>query len=137
MTKDKTHRILDITDEIILWHEFEDVYMTIKPSNQQIYLGAIYSEPSCGLISTKNNWCLVGGTALILWTKKEIVGINDHDLQHIFDIRETSENKVELLIDPWADNSAIWGFDIITKEKNKIKDFIAFKGKAYTNRVVW
>ncbi len=137
MTQDKNYKILDETDELILGHVFERAYLTIKATNENLSLGDFYGDPTCGLISRANDWCVIGGSTLLVWTRDEIATIKDNDTNWASDIRQITENKVELLIDPWADNSAIWEFDIITKEKNKIKDFTDYKDKEYTDNVVW
>ena len=137
MTQDKNYKILCETEKLVLGHIFEDAYLTIKETNETINLGDFYGDPDCGLISKSNDWCIVGGSTLIVWARNEILKIKDDDLRWVFDIRQIDQHKVELLIDPWADNSSIWEFDIITKEKNKIKDFPDYKDKEYTDSVAW
>lgn len=137
MRQDKNYKILDETDDLLLGHLFEDAFLTIKATNESVSLGDFYGDPTCGLISRTNKWCIVGGSTLLVWTQDEIFRIQDNDLAWVSDIRQINENKVELLIDPWAENSAIWEFDITTKKKNKIKDFTDYKDKQYTDNVVW
>ena len=137
MTQDNNHTILDESDDLVLSHIFEEAYLTIKTTGERISLGNFYGEPICGLISNSNDWCIVGGSELVVWTKEEITRIKDADLYWACKIRQKSDTKVEILIDPWADNSSIWEFDILTKERSKIKDFPYYKGKEYSETIIW
>ena len=137
MKQDKNYKILAETDELILGHIFEVAFLTIKATNENVSLGDFDGDPTCGLISRTNDWCVVGGSALLIWTKNRIFKIQDESLYWVSDIRQTSENRIEVLIDPWAENAAIWEIDIVTKKKNKVKDFTDYKNKEYTDNVVW
>ena len=46
----------------------------IKVKSKLINLGSFYGDLYCGLIDQDNEWCLVGGSILILWNKKENFG---------------------------------------------------------------
>ena len=46
-----------------------------------------------------------------------------------FDMRQTGETQVQILTDPWKDDSAIWLFIIFNDRKNKIMDFPDYKFK--------
>ena len=128
---------LDETTDFILMYRYECAYLLVKAAKEEIYLGDFYGNPTCGFISNVNNWCIVCGVTFVIWTKNEIVEIADNDLSYVFEVRQIAKNKVELLIDPWVENAAIWEFDITTKEKHKIKDFPYYKNKEYTNNVEW
>ena len=41
----------------------------------------------------------------------------------------------EFLTDPWHKDSAIWEIDIETLELKKIRDFLDYQGKEYTENV--
>lgn len=137
MIQDIHYKILDETEELILGYLFEDAYLTVKATGENTGLGTFYGDPVCGLIDSANNWCIVGGAILVLWTKDEIISINDEDLFGVYDLRQTDENKTQLLLDPWADHAAVWEFDVITKGKNKIKDFPDYRDNSYTDKVAW
>ena len=137
MLQDKNHIILDETEHLILGHLFEEAYLINKSTGERINLGNFYGDPTCGLISRTNDWCILGGSELVVWVKGEITRIKDSDLFWVCKIRAKGENKVELLIDPWEDNSSIWEFDILTKERFKIKDFPYYRGKEYSEDIIW
>ena len=100
-------------------------------------MGSFYGDPDCGLIDQNNQWCLVGGSALILWNKKKILEINDANLCWIYAVRQTDANKVQILTDPFANNSAVWELDTLTTKFRKIRDFDNYKNKKYTDIIEW
>lgn len=108
-----------------------------KPLNLQILMGDFYGDPSCGLISNDNKWCLVGGSTLRLWTGSEVFEIKDDNLNWACKFRQVDANKVEILIDPWSDNSSVWELNIQTRENRKIKDFANYKDREYTDDIEW
>ncbi|HTF82663.1 MAG TPA: hypothetical protein VL947_13095 [Cytophagales bacterium] len=59
----------------------------------------------------------------------------DKELKGIYDIRQVGESEIEILTDPWAENAAIWRYNIITEHKTKIRDFPDYKEKEYTQEV--
>lgn len=125
------------TEKFVVGHVFEKAYLTDISTGQTILIGEFYGNPSCGLISNDNKWCLVGGSALRLWTENEVYEVKDDNLYWACKLKQTDTNKVEILIDPWADNSSIWEFDVETKESRKIKDFNNYKDKEYTDDIEW
>lgn len=137
MIQDKNFQILDETEELILGHSFEDACLINKSTNEKKKLGDFYGEPTCGLISKTNDWCVVAGDKLVVWIKNEGVKSEDDDLSWIHDIRQAGPNSIEILIDPWSHNSAIWELDILTGIKRKIKGFTDYKGQAYCDHVIW
>ena len=137
MTQNENYKVLSETEELVLGHVFEDAYLTTKKSGETISLGDFYGHPDCGLISRTNDWCIVCGPILVVWTKNNISRIECADLNRVFDIRQSGSYTVQLLIDPWAANSAIWECNITTKEKCKIRDFPDYKDKEYTDNVKW
>lgn len=137
MTRDIHYKILDETEELILGYLFEDAYLTVKATGGNTKLGTFYGDPVCGLIDSANNWCIVGGAILVLWTKDNIISVSNEDLSGVYDLRQTGNYKVQLLLDPWADNAAVWEFDVTKKVKSKIKDFPDYRDKAYTDKVAW
>lgn len=125
------------TDEFVLGHIFEQVYLTEKTTDRVVFIGDFYGDPSCGLISRDNTWCLVGGATLILWTEMGVTEIEDSNLRWACKLRQTDTNTVEILIDPWADTSSIWEFNTHTRERTRIKNFDDYKNKEYTDDIDW
>jgi hypothetical protein len=130
-------RPLDETDIYVLFQEFEDVFLFEKDSNSELWRTSMYGDAICGLIGLSNEWVIAGGAELILWKNNHLKFIQDKDLQWVYDVRHTGENEVQLLTDPWKENAAVWRFDILTEEKNKIRDFPDYLTKEYTDKVEW
>ena len=137
MTNQNNYIKLHSTEKFIVGHIFETAYLTEIASGQTTIIGDFYGDPSCGLISNDNKWCLVGGSTLRVWTENEVYEITDDNLYWACKLRQIDNNKVEILIDPWADNSSVWEFNIKTKESKKIKDFDNYKDKEYTDEIEW
>jgi hypothetical protein len=121
---DSNFHMLHETDKFILGYVFEDAYLINKKNNKEIYIGAFYGDPACGLISKNNDWCLVCGNTITSWKKDgNIYNINDKEIMWVIEARQTSICEVELLVDPWSDGGSIWKLNIDTLEKHKIKKF--------------
>jgi hypothetical protein len=116
--------VLDETNDLLLGHEYEYVYLVNKRNSKILILGGTYGDPAFGLISKNNNWCLAGGSWLYLWRKLgDVSEIDEPELSWVVKARQISNTEVELLIDPWSEYGAIWLFDVYTLQKKKIKDF--------------
>ncbi|SEP01536.1 hypothetical protein SAMN05192574_1193 [Mucilaginibacter gossypiicola] len=116
--------VLDETEDLLLGYQFESVYLLDKTQNSKLYLGDIYGDPIFGLISEDGYWCLAGGSRCILW--KEGIGaieIEGPNLCWAVKVKQVSDMRVELLIDPWSENGAVWQLDIDTLKKEKIRDY--------------
>ncbi|MEO3404803.1 hypothetical protein AAFN85_12930 [Mucilaginibacter sp. CAU 1740] len=117
-------RILDETDALILGNEFEYIYLVDKKKNTNLILGVTYGDPEFGLISKNNDWCLAGGSWLFLWRKGgKVIEIEESDIAWVVKARQVTDTEVELLIDPWSENGAIWLLDVISLQRKKIRDF--------------
>jgi len=128
---------IDETDLYVLFKEYEDVFLFEKDSNRELWRTSIYGEATCGLIGLSNEWLIAGGEKIILWKNEKLTELEDEDLKFTHSMRQTGENEVEILTDPWSDHSAIWKFNIITESKLKIRDFNEYIGKVYTENVIW
>jgi hypothetical protein len=137
MTNQNNYIKLHATEKFVVGHIFETAYLTDIDSGQTTIIGDFYGDPSCGLISNDNKWCLVGGSSIKVWTENEVYEIKDDNLKWACKLRQIDSNKVEILIDPWADNSSVWEFNIKTKERKKIKDFDKYRDKEYTDEIEW
>ncbi|MBX3255386.1 MAG: hypothetical protein KF862_14690 [Chitinophagaceae bacterium] len=134
---DNNFKILSETNKFILGHNFEDAYLIDKETNYRFELGNMYGDPSCGLIDKDNKWCIVGGSTLIIRTQDETTEIKADELYWACKIRQTNKNSVQILVDPWADNSSIWEINILDKSYFKVCDFNHYKGKEYTEQIEW
>lgn len=135
----KTHSIpIDETDLYVLFKEFDEVSLFEKDTNKELWRIHFYGEATCGFISLAgNDWIIIGGEKLILWNNGIFETISDENLKWIHEIRQISEIEVEILTDPWSENSAIWTFNVNDKTTTKIKEFNEYKLKEYTENVVW
>jgi len=122
--KDPHFRVLYETDQLILGHEFEYAYLIWKKGKKEIYMGGFYGDPSCGLISENNDWCLVAGDTSVVWRNDgTILPIEDNDLRWIIQLRQTAPYEAELLIDPYSEKAAVWKLDIKTLKFDRLRDF--------------
>ena len=134
--KDSNFRKLYETDLFILGYVFEYAYLINKKKNKEVYLGDFYGDPTCGLISENNNWCIVGGETLTIWNEDgNISSIEDNELTWVCKARQTAPFEIELLIDPWSDKGSVWSLNIDTFKKHKLRDFILDDG--YSEQVNW
>jgi hypothetical protein len=130
-------RILDETDKYFIGHIFEDAYLIEKRNGEEIVHDDFYGDPSCGLISRSNDWAIIAGEHLTIWTKGKTRKIENEDLRWIYDLRTSDDKTVEILTDPWSDKSAIWTLDMVTLQFKKISDFDDYKEKERTDEIVW
>lgn len=128
---------IDETDLYVLFKEFEDVFLFEKDSGREIWRTSMYGEANCGIVGLSNEWVIIGGEKLILWKNEKLKKIEDENLKWCHSLRQTEENEVEILTDPWSAHSAIWKFNIMDETKLKIRDFNEYKGKVYTENVIW
>ena len=113
---------LDENDTFLLGHLFEMIYLINKKRKKQFCLGGFYGDPSCGIISSNSKWCIVGGSLIVVWKETgSITIIDERPLNWVHDLRETGPFEAEMLIDPWADQAAIWHLNIDTLDRHKLK----------------
>lgn len=129
---DSNFHQLHETDRFILGYVFEDAYLINKKNAKEIYLGDFYGDPTCGLISEENNWCVAAGERLSIWKEGGNISIiKDDNLYWACQIRQTAPYEVELLIDAsWSDKGSVWSFNINTFERHKLKDLIIDDGNS-------
>jgi len=128
---------------MLLGHVFETAYCYNKITKEEFGLFQFDNDPTCGVVGKNNDWCLVGGDVLVLktWFDNSLRLIGD--LKQIHELRSVDDYKVQILIDPWSNEAAIWQLEIdktkptrpITLEK--VKDFKDYTDKPYTEHIVW
>jgi len=117
-------RVLDETEDLLLGHEYEDVYLVDKKKSESLYLGHVYGDPSFGLIGQNGDWCLTRGSRCILWKKGSgAIEMDGPDLCWAVKAKQICDMKAELLIDPWSEAGAVWQVDIDTQRKQKVRDY--------------
>lgn len=130
-------RILYETEKLKIEHEWEATYLIEKLTGKILLEDDFYGDPDCGVIDKNNNWAIMAGEHLTVWTKKKWKRIENTDLQWIHSVRQKSIDTAEILIDPWSGISAIWEFNTRTFEYKRIRSFNDYKGKLYVDNVIW
>ncbi len=134
---DLNFKKLDESNKLLLGHIFEDVYLIHKLSQQVTHLGSIYGDPTYGLISDSNDWCLVGGATVILWKENSAINIiQDDSLYWTCNAKQVSDSTVELLVDAWSDKASVWSFNIFTLERHKLME-LDMSNYIYSDEVNW
>ena len=129
--------ILYETDELILENEYESTWLKSKSTGKVLLEDELYGDPQCGLIDANNNWAIVAGEHLTIWSQKKSEIIKHEGIKWVHSLRLKNPETVEILIDPWSNNSSIWEINIHTFEVQKVKDFNDYKDKEYTDEVIW
>ena len=134
--------VLFETDRLRIEHEFENAYLIEKSSGKELLFDDFYGDPKCGLISEKNDWAIIAGEHLTVWRKNEkkkdkIVRIENDELKWIHDLRLKNEKTIEILTDPWSNNSAIWELDIEKMQYVKVSDFKKYQDSEGIEIIEW
>lgn len=137
MANQNEHKLLYETNKFAIGHIYENAYLIEKSSNKIVFLHSFYGDPNCALISEDNTWGIIGGSSLLLFTIKETIEMQNLKLEWISGLRQIENFKVEILIDPFSENSAMWELDILTGEKRKVKDFFKYRDLPYTEKIEW
>lgn len=130
-------QILDETDKYLVGHIAEDAYLIDKINQAEIVHDEFYGNPSCGLISRNNDWAILAGEHITIWTNGKTTKIENNDLRWVYALRTNDQKTVSILTDPWSEKSAIWLLDITTLHLKKVRDFNEYKDKKHTDEVVW
>jgi hypothetical protein len=130
-------RPLSETDLYVLFQDQEDIFLFDKDHDKEIWRTHMYGNATSGIIDYSNEWAVAGGEKLVLWKNNNLKTIEDKDLEWIHDIRQVGEKEVEILTDPWSEDSAIWRYHVVTEDKTKIRDFQDYYNQEYTDDVRW
>ena len=125
------------TDKLILENSYETTWLKEKTTGKVLFEDEFYGDPQCGLIDQENRWAIAAGDHLTIWTPKKTKRIEDGNLKCAHSIRLKNPDTVEILTDPWSINSSVWEMNIRTFEVQKIRDFNDYRGKEYTEDVIW
>ena len=109
-------RVLYETDQLILEHEYEYTRLRKKSQGDILLEDDFIGDPGCGLIAIDNKWAIVAGEHLTIWTPNKSKKIRHERLKWVHDLRLKDSETVEILIDPWSDESSIWEINIHTFE---------------------
>ena len=126
----------------LLGHVFEQAFLIDKITSQEIGIFTFDSDPTCGLIGTNNDWCVIGGDILIVKTFFDNT-LRTLPLHSINALKKIDDYKVQILIDPWSEKASIWQLEIDINNPAKpinlfkIKDLPDYKDKPYSENILW
>lgn len=129
--------ILAETENLKLEHLYEAVYLIEKSTGKILFEDEFYGDPSCGLIDENEDWAIVAGEHLSIWTSYKWKRTDHEQLKWIHDLRSKDPYLVEILIDPFGENSSIWEIHTRSFEFKKIRDFDDYRGREYSDDVIW
>jgi hypothetical protein len=135
--KDYNMNILYETNNLRLENEYETTFLIKTLTGERLMEDDFYGDPKCGLIDKNGNWAIVAGEHLTIWTEARTQRIESEELKWIHSLRNKDSETVEILTDPWSENSAIWEINTKTFELKKVKGFANYKDKGYSDRVIW
>jgi len=121
---DSNFHKLDESPSLIIGYIYEQAYVIDRQTEVATNIGDFYGDPTCGIISLDNKWCLIAGASLAIWKPGgQVIKIDDQYLYWVVKITQVSPNEVQLLVDPsWSGQGSIWHFNIDTLERFKIRD---------------
>ncbi len=128
---------LDEIDSYVLFSEHEDVFLFDKDLNKEVWRTSMYGNVTCGLLGLVNEWAAISGERLLIWVDNKFQEINDPEMIWIHDMRQISDDEIEILTDPWSDNSAVWKLNVRTFVKRKIKKFDKYRNSPYQEKIEW
>jgi hypothetical protein len=130
--------VLAETSELLLGHTFEDAVLVRKRNGAYLLEDDFYGDPSGGLISLTNEWAVVVGEHLTIWHHTAgVTRIADERLRQVKALRLVGQNQVELLVDPWGPRAAIWCLHPVDRTYTKVRDFLEYRDRAYTEEIEW
>jgi hypothetical protein len=136
-------RILYENTVMILGYVFERAYIIDKILQKEMAIFDFDYDPTCGLIGKNNDWFLIGSDVLMLktWTENSIRFVGE--LKNIHSLKAIGDYTVQILTDPWSEQSSIWQMEIdlnkLTRpvKLTRLRDFKDYIGKPYTDEPVW
>ncbi len=125
------------TSDLRLENEYEATRLVDKRSQEVLMEEEFYGDPTSGLIAADGSWALVGGEHLKVWTQEKGVLPQNFPIRWIHAMRTRDDRQVEILTDPWGEDPAIWAIDMETLALERSRDFPDYRGKPYTEEVLW
>ena len=116
----------------IAGHIFERALVIDKQSRQQFEIGESYGDPTTALIDRQEQWILfLGHSSYLFRPGSERVNPGPPSIQQLehplfqspFAARQTREDEIEVLDDPWSANPGVFRLDIRALTTTKIRDF--------------
>lgn len=125
------------SDQFRLVFQDETASLYDKISNKLLWEEEFHGNPNRGLIDPHNRWVVIAGIQLTLWKPNKIKKFEKENFKWIHSARIKSRKKVEVLIDPWSDISAIWELNTESFELTKVREFLDYRSLPYSDIVMW
>jgi hypothetical protein len=140
---DPNFRTLYENTVMVVGHVYETSYCINKLTKEEFAVFQFENDPTCGVVSTNNDWCLIGGEVLMLKTWKDNTLRMISEIKHVFELKIVGHYEVKILTDPWSEDAAIWELKIdLEKLSNpisiaKLRDFEELRNKPYMENINW
>jgi hypothetical protein len=133
-------RILDESSNFLLWHEFEEVWLTDKRTDRKLYIGRHYGDPVQGIIGPDESWFLTAGEGLLFLdfsrkTHEFLRGGMDGAAIFVHSMRVQDEKNIRVLLDPWSDYPGTMVLHIDTLTLERISEGPSLKGEPWREEV--
>jgi len=140
---DSNFRTLFENTVITVGNVFETAYCYNKLTKEEFAIFQFDYDPTSAAVGKNNDWCLIGGDVLVLktWVDNTLRLIDD--LKNIYGLKTIDAYTIQILTDPWAEQSAIWQLEInlnrLTRPTSliKVKSFKEYFDKPYTDQIAW
>ena len=138
-------RILSESENFILGHDYESVFLKDKRNGNNHDLGSHYGEPELGLIAPDESWFITVGEGVLYFDFERGLhdflqkGFNDHlgnnSCAFVHSARIESNDSVRILTDPWSEYASTWLLSISSLNIEKISDGPSMIGKPWQEDV--
>ena len=125
-------RILAESQNFVLRHEYEDVSLFDKRTQEKRSLGEHYGDPKAGLISPEQDWFITFGEGLLYFDFERglksffrsgfVDSWGKDSSAFVHAIRYEPSLGVKVLLDPWSDYASTWLLNLETLEIAKLSD---------------
>lgn len=125
-------RVLDESNDFTLYHDYENVYLLNKRTQEKYSLGSHYGDPKSGLISPEQDWFITIGEGLLYFDfQRGLKSLFRSDFPDFFGkdssayihaVRYEPDSGVKILLDPWSDYASTWLLNLETLEVTKLSD---------------
>lgn len=128
--------ILSDTKNYSLITEYESTILLNKIDNKELHLRDHYGDPSCGNIDKNEQWCIVGGEGITVYFIDQKKSITLLAGLFIHSIRIKEHNKINIIVDPWSDESGTWELNIKNLSIKKISKEPDLRDEPYQESIM-
>ncbi len=134
LLEDNNFRILAKSSKLIVGSIYETTYFIDINNAKVLFEHEHYGDPEGAIINA--DWALSYGDDICI-CKEGYKVINDNVDNRIVKARFIYNTIVELLTDPWDDDSAIWTLNLEDMKLIKGKEFKVYFNKPYCDDIKW